>query len=345
MRDGRQARGGRRWLAVAALALLLSPLCRGETCSTASDMEPGTRQALEQAARLYFGYVAQGNTAALRQSAIASVAGNFSGIESAVKEHAGTLTGAQPSVRSSFLLEAEGQGTLARAEFLCGIFGPDGLTPYSVVFVLSNLPVGRYAVVILDTSAKGGADTVSFVLQQEPAMTGAWKLAGLYVAAASLGGHDGKWYWEQARAYQAKGQPYNAWFYYGLAHNLLQPLAFMTTADLVKLDDEQQKLASSVLGLKAPVEIAAEGGRSFKVTQIFAVPDPGDAAAGLDLVADYQAADISDTQKAYLDNLALIHTLAAKYPELKEGFVGLAARAADWSGKTYGTLVPVKELK
>ncbi|HYX70673.1 MAG TPA: hypothetical protein VE825_16180 [Terriglobales bacterium] len=339
-------RGRTIWLAAAALALLLAVPGWGETCSTVADMDPGTRQALEQAARLYFGYVAQGNTGALRQSAIASVAGNFGGIETAVKEHAGTFPAMQASVRGSFLLEALGQGTLARAEFLCGIFGPQGLTPESVVFVLNDLPAGRYAVVILEGKTKEGSKTVSFVLQQEPPMTGAWRLAGLYVTASRLGEHDGNWFWEQGRAYQAKGQAFNAWFYYGLARDLLRPLPFMTTAELVKFDDEQQRLLPPAgLPLKNPVEVMAEGGRTFKITQMFPVPDPNDAAAGLDLVADYQAADISDTQKAYLDNLAVIHALATKYPELLQGFAAIGARAVDPAGKSYGTLLQGKDLK
>jgi hypothetical protein len=345
MRDATQRRAG-RWAAVAALALLLAAPGWSESCSTASDMDAGTRQALEQAAQRYFVAVAQGNSAALRQNAIASVAGNFSGIESAVKEHAGTLTGATATVRSSFLLEAPGQGTLARAEFLCGIFGPDGLTPYSVVFVLNDLPAGRYAVVILDAKVKAASEAVSFVLEQDPAMSGPWKLAGLYVTTAALGAHDGKWFWEQARAFQAKGQVYNAWLYYGLAHDLLRPVGFMTTAELVKFDDEQQKLAPPAgLPLKNPVEVMAEGGRTFRITQMFPVPDQNDPAGGLDVVADYQAGDVSDTQKAYLDNLAVIHALAAKYPELLEGFVGIAARAVDPAGKSYGTLLPGKDVK
>lgn len=335
-----------RWLAVAALALLLAAPGWSETCSTSSDMDAGTRQALEQTAQRYFADLAQGDSAALRQNAIASVAANFGGIEAAVKEHAGAFPVTQSSVRSSFLLEALGQGTMARAEFLCGIFGPEGLTPYSVVFVLNNLPPGRYAVVILEGKTKEGSDAISFVLQQEPPMTGAWKLAGLYVATSALGGHDGKWFWEQARAYQAKGQAYNAWFYYGLARELLRPLPFMTTAELVKFDDEQQKVAPPAgLPLKGPVDLAAEGARSFRITQMFPVPDPSDPTAGLDLVADYQAADVSDAQKAYLDNLAVIHALAAKYPELLQGFAGIGARAVDPAGKSYGTLLQGKDLK
>ena len=332
------------WLA--ALALLLAAPGWSETCSTDADMDAGTRQAMEQTAQRYFADLAQGNSAALRQNAIASVAANFGGIEAAVKEHSGAFPGTQAGVRSSFLLEALGQGTLARAEFLCGIFGPEGLTPYSVVFALNNLPPGRYAIVILEAKTKEGADTVSFVLQQEPPMTGAWKLAGMYITASQLGQHDGKWFWEQARAFQAKGQSYNAWFYYGLARDLLRPLPFITTADLVKFDDDQQKLvAPAGLPLKGPVDLAAEGNQSFRITQMFPVPDPSDAAAGLDLVADYQAADVSDAQKAYLDNLAVIHALAAKYPELLQGFAGLAARAVDPAGKSYGTVVQGKDLK
>ncbi len=51
------------------------------------------------------------------------VAANFAGIEAAVKENKVAFTGAKATVRPPFLLTADSAEPLARAEFLCGVFG------------------------------------------------------------------------------------------------------------------------------------------------------------------------------------------------------------------------------
>jgi hypothetical protein len=43
--------------------------------------------------------------------------------------------------------------------------------------------------------------------------------------------------------------------------------------------------------------------------------------------------------------VALIHALVAKYPELRDGFAAIIARAVEPSGKDYGTMVEMKEIK
>ena len=119
-------------------------------------MAAPVRAALETAAQRYFEMSARGDVAALQQNSIASVAASFTGIEAAVKENQAAFTGAKATVRPPFLLTADGPGPLARAEFLCGVFGPSGQTKDSAVFVLNNLPPGKYGVTILDVN--GGQD-------------------------------------------------------------------------------------------------------------------------------------------------------------------------------------------
>jgi hypothetical protein len=63
------------------------------------------------------------------------------------------------------------------------------------------------------------------------------------------------------------------------------------------------------------------------------------------VVVRYQAADISDTPRVFQDNIAVIKALVAKYPELREAFAGVVARAVDPSGHDYGTLLPMKDIK
>jgi hypothetical protein len=72
---------------------------------------------------------------------------------------------------------------------------------------------------------------------------------------------------------------------------------------------------------------------------------PVGAGGDVDLVVKYAAADVSNPNLTYQDNMALIKALVAKYPELREGFTAIIARAVEPSGKDYGTMLAVKEIK
>ena len=65
----------------------------------------------------------------------------------------------------------------------------------------------------------------------------------------------------------------------------------------------------------------------------------------LDVVVKYQAADVSNTARAFQENTAVIKALVAKYPEFREAFAGVVARAVEPSGRDYGTLLAMKEIK
>jgi hypothetical protein len=55
--------------------------------------------------------------------------------------------------------------------------------------------------------------------------------------------------------------------------------------------------------------------------------------------------DVSNTNLAYQDNIAVMKGLVAKYPELRDAFAGVVARAVDPSGRDYGTLLAMKDIK
>jgi hypothetical protein len=55
--------------------------------------------------------------------------------------------------------------------------------------------------------------------------------------------------------------------------------------------------------------------------------------------------DVSNTNLAYQDNIAVMKALVAKYPELRDAFAGAVARAVDASGRDYGTLLAMKDIK
>jgi hypothetical protein len=337
-----------RLLLSAALALLAFSVssAQAESCLTSSDMDAATRGALTSAALRYFDWVAKGDAASLRQSAIPSLAGDFSGVESTVKDNQPALAGSKAAARPSFLLDAEGTAAIARAEFYCGIFGRNGQTRDSAVFSLNNLSPGKYGVVILDVASAKGAYMVSLILQQQ---NSEWKLGGLYIKAAQSAGHDSDWFATRARDFQTKGQMHNAWLYNLEAISLGSPVPFMSTAATDKLYDESQKLQPADFpsaGKTADLSVATTAGTTagtatYKLTALF----PEIVGNDLDLIVKYQAADVSNTTQAYQNNVAVMKALVGKYPELRDAFAAVVARAVDPSGRDYGTLMAMKEIK
>ena len=305
---------------------------------SAGDMEPSARTALETAAKRFFDMSARGDAAALKQNSIPSLTANFGGVEAALKDNQPALSGASASVRPPFLLNAEGAGPLAHAEFLCGVFGPAGQTSHSAVFVFNDLPAGKYAVTILDVSGGKKPLTLTLVLQE---LGAEWKLAGYYGRSPQACGHDFAWFVQQARDFKAKSQSHNAWLYYREAIALASPVDFMSTQATDKLYDEVQSV--QVVDMPADgntIDLNA-GGKTYRWTAIFSLPVGDD----LDVVVKYSTGDISNTQKTFEENVLVIKAVVAKFPELKAAFAGVVARAVAPSGEDYGSLLPTKEIK
>jgi hypothetical protein len=301
-------------------------------------LEAPARTALESAAKRYFEMSARGDTAGLKQNSISSVAASFAGIEAAVQANQAAFSGAQATVRPPFLLTAEGTEPLARAEFLCGIFGKSGQTKDSAVFVLPNLPPGKYGIVILDVNGGAAAMTLTLVLQQ---VGSDWRLAGFYARASQAAGHDAAWFIQHAQDFKAKSQIHNAWLYYREAIALSAPVDFMSTLATDKLYDEAQSAQpSDVPGGGKTMDLSAAG-KIYHLTDIF----PLGVGNDLDVVVKYEAADVSNTAHTLQENTAVIKALVAKFPELREAFAGVVARAVEPSGHDYGTLLGMKDIK
>jgi hypothetical protein len=322
------------WIALAALAF--SPLsARAQSCQTAGDLDDATRTAITAAGQRYFGMAIRGDVASLRQNAIPGLASDFSGIETTIKDHQQDLAAAQASVKGVFLLD--GSEPAPHAEFYCGVFGKTGQTSGSAVFYLDNLPAGKYGVVLLDASSPKGRTMFSLILQQAGTD---WKIGGLYIKTAQVAGHDSDWFLSRAREYKTKGQLHNAWFFYAQSRNLISPLPFMSTLATDKLYDEAQGSQPADLPVGKTVDLTA-GTATYKLISIF----PEIVGNDLDLIVKYQAADISNTNQAYQGNVAVIKALAAKYPEMRDAFAAIVARAVDPSGRDYGTLLAMKDIK
>ncbi len=323
------------WIALSFMAFF--PLtARAQSCQTSSDLEAAPRAAIAAAGQHFFDMAVKGDVAWLRQNAIPSLAADFSGIETTVKDHQQDLAGVPGIVKTIFLLD--GTTPVAHAEFYCGVFGKNGQTSSSAVFYFDNLPAGKYGVVLLDATSAKGRMMVSVILQQAGAE---WKLGGLYMKAAQVGGHDSDWFLARAREYKAKGQMHNAFFYFAQARSLISPLSFMSTLATDKLYDESQAAQPADVPTDGKTVDLPVGAATYKLTALYSEVVGND----LDLIVKYQAADVSNTNQAYQNNTAVIKTLVTKYPELRDAFAGVVARAVDPSGRDYGTLLAMKDVK
>jgi len=319
-------------LLLLSLTLALAPAARA-SCTTSADMDPATRAALDRAAQNYFQMAARGDMVALRLNATTELAADFSAVDAALRLNHEAWTAAQPpQVRAEYLLVTEGPATQERAEFFCGVWP----TPSFTVFVLNKLAPGRYAVVALEVESGPSVYRLSLVLEERQQ---AWKLAGFYPRMASIAGHDGAWYWEQARAYKSKKQFRDAWFYYLTARELLLLVPFMSNRQLEQMASELTGLPPQGLPGEKPIDFLA-GGKVFRVAQVYVVPDND----GLQLVVQHLVADASKTGPNYADNLALIRQWIVTYPEYREAFTAVVARATDPSGREYGSRVPMKDI-
>ncbi len=292
-----------------------------QTCQSATDMDAAVRSTLETTGRRYFDMAARGDSAALKQNAI----------------HQPAFAAGQVTVRPPFLLAA-GNRPQARAEFLCGVFGSSGQTKDSAVFILNNLPPGRYGVAIVDAKGNPDTRTLTMILQQ---LGSDWKLAGFYARSSQINGHDASWFAQRAREFKAKGQNRNAWLYFREAITLTTPAEFMSTLATDKLYDEAQSVQPTDLPVNGNIVDLSAAGTTYKLIAIFPLSVGGD----LDLLVRYQAADISNTLQTFQTNNALIKALVAKFPEFRDAFAGVVARAVDPSGQDYGSVLPMKQIK
>lgn len=310
-----------------------------QTCLTTDDMDVPTRSALQAAGTRYFEMVARGDAASIKQNSIPAVANDFGAIENTIKDSQSDLAGAHATARPPFLLKAEGTAPLPRAEFLCGVFGATGQTATSAEFIIPNLPPGDYAIVTLDVATQKTPYTLSLVLQQVGAD---WKVGGFFLLHTQIAGHDSNWFLDHARAFKAKGQIHNAWLYLIEGRNLAVPVPFMYTQLTDKLYDEAQAAKPPDFPAGgSTADLTAPSGKTYKLTEIFPIA----ASNELDVVVKYQTASVADTGQTFQENMAVMKALVLKFPEMRDAFEGIVARGVEPSGRDYGSLMPMKDIK
>lgn len=337
----------RGWMFAVSVASLLVGLvgtpqrAHAETCITQSQMTPADRTAIVDAARDMSMKVSIGDSAGLRAITIKEYASNFDAIANSVAATAPHLKGAQIIVRNVYILDASSlkagpEGSVPAAQFFCSLNN----SPSDTNFTIPGLPAGKYALAIVDAAGIAAPWQLSFVLQQ---VQSKWLLAGFIPKAATAAGHNGLWYWTQARDYGKKGERLNAWLYYQVAEQLLVPVDFVNSTNLEKLRSEEQAVRPPAFqpAPSAQHPLSLKGAKeTFMVTSI----GTDDALGGLDLVLHVTATDTSDPVAARQRDVNAMQAMLAAYPEVARAFHGLWVFADAPGQNPFGIELPIGQI-
>ena len=115
----------------------------------------------------------------------------------------------------------------------------------------------------------------------------------------------------------------------------------MSTLATDQLYDELQAAQPADMPANGNTVELGAGGKTYQLTEIFPLAVGND----LEVVVKYQAADVSNAAHTFQENTAVIKALVAKFPEFRETFASVVARAVDPSGRDYGTLLAMKDIK
>lgn len=315
---------------VCLAALLMASSAWAQGCQMKDDVDAANKTSLDAAAAQYLGDLASGNTAALASSATPE----FGNINAVANEAKGNLAGATGKVRWYFLLDNTQGKPGERAEFYCGVFNSND----RISFAFPQLPPARFGVVVQDTTGGKVPYMITWILQN---VNNTWRIAGMIPKPSTIAGKTGLDYWKEARAAKTAGKQHTAYFDYIMADYLLRPTSLMTTNNLDKLAEEMQAATPNDLPVSGPITLQGANGKGYQVTQVF--PTPVDDK--LDLVVKYSVPDVSDTTQAFQDNTAVIKSVVTKWPEVRDTFNAIVARATAPNGQDYGTLLEMKDIK
>jgi len=342
----------RHTLAAALLATALLPCAaiqaRAETCTTQSALAPGERDRLADTARALALKVQANDAAGLKASASADLVKDFGALQYLVAVTAPKLTGSTPVVEQLYLLDAttlkrNADNSPSEGQFFCSL----NKSTLEAEFDIPALPPGRYAFVMVTMASATAPWRLSFLLRQDPPGQGNWLIAGFYPKATTAAGHDGLWYWTQARQFVKDKQPWNSWLYYQEASRLLQPADFVTSTHLEKLRSEASDAAPPALSdgvsIDAPLVVKAAGGAEYHFTGLSVEDAP--APATLDITARLHVDPITDQAAARTRNAGAAAALLAAYPELRKPFHGVAVYAEATGQPPFSTEVPMSEIK
>ena len=324
-----------------ASQMYLSASLPAQQCITQSQMQPSERDSLAQSAVTLAKLVQSNDSAALKQQTIPQVAQEFAGIAEAVTTTAPHLQGALLQPSSVWILDASKNAAAQDTQFFCNL----NRTQADTSFAIPALPPGRYALAVVDAVRGSSPWQLAMLLRQSS--TGTWQLAGFFPRATTAAGHDGLWYWTDARTAAGKRQNWSAWIEYNEAERLLKPVGFVGSSHLDQLHEEQGKTAppalSNGISPDAPLIVKAKDGTEYQLTAF----GPDDSLGGdrIDVAIHYKADPLSDPVAARVRNQKAASALVAAYPDLREHFHGVWAFAESGSAAPFASEEPMARLQ
>lgn len=335
----------RRWFAAMAAALLFGAgVASAEVCTTQSAMAPADRDALAAAARSMAQKVEANDATGLRSVTIAAYAKDFGAIQNAVANASAKIAGATPVVEQVYLLDASdlkrsADGSAPNAQFLCAL----NKSIAEVDFSIPGLPPGKYGFAIVEARGIAAPWRLSFLLEQ---VQGQWQMAGFYPRPMTAAGHDGLWYWTEARTMAKNKEQWNAWLYYQQAETLLNPANMILSTHLEKLHSEQAEIAppaiSSGVSPDTPLVVKGANGAEYHFTGLGV--DDSLAKDKIDVTARLKVDQIGDPVAARKRNADAASALVAAYPELRKGFHGVWVFAEVPGQNPYATEMAMSEI-
>ena len=310
-----------RWIGLTLL--LAGGVAKAETCTTQSQMMAAERSALADAARGLATKVQAGDVSGVQAAAASEYASAFSGIGGIVNSTAAKVKGGAPTVEQVYLLDGSGlkpaaNGTAADAQFFCML----NKTEAEADFLIPGLLPGRYGFAIVDV--RGGREPwrFSFLLKQEQ---GRWTMAGFYPKPLTAAGHDGLWYWTEARTMTDAKERLSAWLYYQQAANLLVPAGFVQSTHLEKLRAEETAAAPPALsdGVSTDSPLVVKGPDGVEYHFIGLGVDDSLSKSKIDVTAHLKVDQMGDPAAAKKRNSDAMVALVTAYPEMRKAFEGV----------------------
>lgn len=305
------------------------------SCKTQAQMTNAQRDALSGAARIIMDEVQAGDVQALRTNAIPAVAADFSGIAGSIDSLKPLLQHASITIDALYALDASIDSLgAARTDFYCG-------TPV-VVLNFTNLPPGSYALVIVHATGVPHPQQISMILSESAQHR--WMLGGFFSRPMVEAGHDGLWYWVSARDFAQRSMKWDAWFYYRTAAYLLDPVEFLSSPNLEKLQHEQNRVSPADIPGGKPLLLDSHGS-VFQVTTIGTTATFG----LLDLEVHYtpdtaQAAQLHDPSAARRQVTAVMSALLTLHPELRQAFHGFWVQADGEAATLFSLELPMDQV-
>ncbi len=312
-----------RWGWTCGALLMLVGVAAAETCTTQSQMTGAERSGLVDAAKGLAAKVQAGEVSGIQAAAAPEYAASFNGIGGVVTSTSAKIKGGTAVVEQVYVLDASGlkpgaNGAAPDAQFFCTL----NKTEAEADFLIPGLLPGRYGFAVVDV--RGGSEPwrLSFLLKQEQ---GRWTMAGLYPKPLTAAGHDGLWYWTEARTMTADKERLSAWLYYQQAANLLVPAGFVQSTHLEKLRAEETAAAPPTLsdGVSAESPLVVKGPDGAEYHFIGLGVDDSLSKSKIDVTAHLKVDQMGDLAAAKKRNSDAMVALVTAYPEMRKAFEGV----------------------